>query len=100
MTSFSEMRTLVCCCISILLVLEVVYIKMSGFFDFKDLVGKDQLEQFDSWFHDASDKEIPENSFTHHSSFGSIEVNIEETGLDFVINNKNGKGSPSGCIYF
>ena len=100
MSSFVEMKTLVFCCISILLVLEVVYINMSGFFDFKDLVVKDRFEQFDAWFYDASDKEIPENSFKHLSNFGSIEVNIEETGLTFVLNNRKGKGTSSGWIYF
>ena len=94
MSSFSEMKTLVLCCISILLVLEVVYINMSGFFDFKDLVGKDRSEQFNAWFYNASDKEkiIPGNSFFHRTNFGSIEVRVEETSLDFVLNNNNGKG--------
>ena len=94
MSSFSEMKTLVLCCISILLVLEVVYINMSGFFDFKDLVGKDRLEQFNAWFYNASDREniIPGNSFFHRSNFGSIEVRVEATSLKFVLNNKKGKG--------
>ena len=89
------MRTLVFCCISILLVLEVVYINMSGFFDFKDLVGKDRLEQFDAWFYHASDKELTGYSFKHFSKFGSIEVNIEETSLNFVLNNNKRKGNSS-----
>ena len=94
MSSFSKMKTLVLCCISILLVLEVVYINMSGFFDFKDLVGKDRLEQFNAWFYDASDEEkiLLEKSFFHRSNFGSMEVRIEATSLSFVLNNKNGKG--------
>ena len=94
MSSFSEMKTLVLCCISILLVLEVVYINMSGFLDFKDLVGKDRLEQFNAWFYISSDKEkiIPGNSFFHRSNFGSIEVRVETTSLNFVLNNKKGKG--------
>ena len=88
------MKTLVLCCISILLVLEVVYINMSGFFDLKDLVGKDRLEQFNTWFYNASDKEkiIPGNSFFHRANFGSIEVRVEETSLSFMLNNKKGKG--------
>ena len=94
MSSFSEMKTLVLCCISILLVLEVVYINMSGFLDFKDLVGKDRVEQFNAWFYIPSDKEkiIPGNSFFHRSNFGSIEVRVETTSLNFVLNNKKGKG--------
>ena len=95
MSSFSDMKTLVLCCISILLVLEVVYINMSGFFDFKDLVCKDRLEQFNAWFYEASDKKgkiISGKKFFHRSNFGSMEVRIEATSLNFVLNNNNGKG--------
>ena len=100
MSSFSKMKTLVLCCISILLVLEVVYINMSGFFDFKDLVCKDRLEQFNAWFYEANDEDLinPGNSFFHRSNFGSIEVRVKETSLSFVLNNKKGKGTSSGWI--
>ena len=104
MSSLSERRTLLLCFISIFLMLEVVYITKSGFFDLKNLVAKYKV-----WFNDDPSKKVKilpgsknaerrsrkhrnEKIFQHRSNFGSLEVNIEETSLKFVLNNKKGKG--------
>ena len=113
MFSFSERRTLVLCCISIFLVLEVVYITKSDFFDLKNHVAKYQFERVNAWFNDDPSKEETVSSgsknaeggsrkqrndtiFKHRSNFALLEVNIEETSLKFVLKNKKGKG----ILYF
>ena len=100
MSSFSESRTLILCCISFFLVLEVVYITKSGFFDLKDHVAKYHYERVNAWFNDdpsknaegGSRKHMNDKIFKHRSKFGLLEVNFEETSLKFVLKNKNGKG--------